>query len=158
MKDRVSTYPGRIKLIPVEGAENTYDMKRADVPTEEGAHLTKATFLKDITAALAGLGADATPDDVFTKILTRLLKLVPVTIPASGWQGDGPYTQTVSVLNVSADETEQGIFISPSAWSLAEWNRIQALAKEQQANALVFEAQERTTLDLTIYVLIQEVL
>ena len=30
MKERVSTYPGRVKLIPVEGQENIYDMERAD--------------------------------------------------------------------------------------------------------------------------------
>ncbi len=59
---------------------------------------------------------------------------------------------------VSADETEQGVFIAPAGASMAEWNRIQALAKEQQTNALLFEAQEKTMEDLTVYVLIQEVL
>ena len=51
---------------------------------------------------------------------------------------------------VSADETEQGVFIAPAG--------AQALAKEQQTNALLFEAQEKTMEDLTVYVLIQEVL
>ena len=64
MKDRVPLYPGRVKLVPVSGQENTYDMVRADEPTQEGTPLSKATFLKDATASLFGLGADAVPDDV----------------------------------------------------------------------------------------------
>ena len=65
MQDRVSLYPGRVKLVPVAGQENTYDMVRADSPTQEGTPLNKDTLLKDATAALFGLGADAVPDDAF---------------------------------------------------------------------------------------------
>lgn len=64
MKDRLPLYPGRVKLVPVSGQENVYDMTRADQPTQEGDPLNKSTFLKDATAALFGLGADAVPDDV----------------------------------------------------------------------------------------------
>lgn len=65
MKDRVPVYPGRVKLVPVSGQENVYDMTRADQPTQQGDPLNKATLLKDATAALFGLGTDAVPDDVF---------------------------------------------------------------------------------------------
>lgn len=64
MRDRVPRYPGRVKLTPVSGQANVYDMIRADSPTQEGDPLSKATFLKDLTAALYGLGSDAVPDDV----------------------------------------------------------------------------------------------
>lgn len=64
MKDRVPVYPGRVKLVPVSGQENVYDMTRADQPTQQGDPLNKATLLKDTTAALFGLGTDAVPDDV----------------------------------------------------------------------------------------------
>ena len=64
MKDRVPVYPGRVKLVPVSGQENVYDMTRADKPTQDGDPLNKATLLKDATAALFGLGTDAVPDDV----------------------------------------------------------------------------------------------
>ena len=64
MQDRVPTYPGRVKLLPVQGQENTYDMERADQPTQVGTPLNKDTLLKDATAALFGLGTDAVPDDV----------------------------------------------------------------------------------------------
>ena len=42
--DRISTYPGRVKLIPVPGQENTYDMVRADGPVESGTPINKALF------------------------------------------------------------------------------------------------------------------
>lgn len=71
MQDRVPLYPGRVKLTPVSGQENTYDMTRADSPTQEGTPLNKASLLTDATAAMLALGADAVPDDAF-KILSRL--------------------------------------------------------------------------------------
>ncbi len=70
MKDRTPLYPGRVKLVPVEGQENTYDMVREDSPTQPGTPLSKATFLKDATAALYGLGTDAVPDDALA-LLSR---------------------------------------------------------------------------------------
>lgn len=42
--DRIPTYPGRVKLVPVAGQENTYDMVRADVPVEAGTPINKALF------------------------------------------------------------------------------------------------------------------
>lgn len=68
MQDRVPLYPGRVKLTPVAGQANTFDLVRADAPTQVGAPLTKATFLKDATAALFGLGASAVPDDVLAEL------------------------------------------------------------------------------------------
>ena len=52
MKDRVSTYPGRVKLTPVTGQTDTYDMERADVPIEAGTALNKANLFSDTTAGL----------------------------------------------------------------------------------------------------------
>lgn len=68
MQDRTPRYPGRVKLVPVSGQTNVYDMIRADSPTQEGDPINKSTLLKDSTAALYGLGADATPNDVFAEI------------------------------------------------------------------------------------------
>ena len=44
VEDRVPTYPGRITLTPVSGQENTYDMKRADLPVVEGTPINKKLF------------------------------------------------------------------------------------------------------------------
>lgn len=69
MKDRVPVYPGRVKLTPVSGQSNTYDMVRADAPTEEGTPLNTNTLLKGTTAELLGLIAeDSTPDDALNAL------------------------------------------------------------------------------------------
>lgn len=68
MQDRVPLYPGRVTMTPVAGQTNTYDMERADDPTQAGTPLNKATFLKDATAALYGLGTGAVPDEVLAEL------------------------------------------------------------------------------------------
>lgn len=63
MQDRVSLYPGRVKLEPVAGQANTYDLTRADQPTQEGTPLSKANLLSDATAAaIKALLASQTED------------------------------------------------------------------------------------------------
>lgn len=42
VKDRVPTYPGRVKLTPVSGQTNTYDLVRADLPIQNGTPINKA--------------------------------------------------------------------------------------------------------------------
>ena len=42
--DRIPLYPGRVKLTPVAGQENTYDMVRADEPIEPGTPINRALF------------------------------------------------------------------------------------------------------------------
>ena len=65
MQDRVPVNPGRVLVTPENGGEAYYaTLTRADNPTQEGTALNKATLLKDATAALFGLGADAVPNDV----------------------------------------------------------------------------------------------
>ncbi len=68
MQDRESLYPGRVKLEPVAGQANLYDLTRADQPTQEGTPLNKASLLKDATAARLGLGTSAVPDDVLARV------------------------------------------------------------------------------------------
>lgn len=50
MQDRIPLHPGRVRLTPVAGQENTYDMTLADEPQTEGTPLNKATLLTDSTA------------------------------------------------------------------------------------------------------------
>lgn len=42
--DRIPTYPGRVRLVPVNGLADTYDMVRADEPIEPGTPLNRALF------------------------------------------------------------------------------------------------------------------
>ena len=42
IQNRVPTYPGRVTLTPVTGQPNTYDLVRADSPTQVGTPVNKA--------------------------------------------------------------------------------------------------------------------
>lgn len=73
MQDRVPLYPGRVTLTPVAGQENTFDMARADQPTQEGTPLNKSTLLKDGTAEKYGMDNTAVPDDLFALLKDSVL-------------------------------------------------------------------------------------
>lgn len=45
-QNRVPLYPGRVTMTPVSGQANTYDMERADQPTQEGTPLNRDTLRK----------------------------------------------------------------------------------------------------------------
>lgn len=69
MKDRIPTYAGRVKLVPVPNKPNTYDMERADEPIQSGTPINKTTLLSDDTAELLGLEEDdATPNNALKKL------------------------------------------------------------------------------------------
>ena len=70
MQDRIPVNPGRVLISPENGAPYYVTMTRADNATQEGTPLNKNSLLKDATAALFGLGANAVPDDVFS-VLSR---------------------------------------------------------------------------------------
>ena len=78
--DRIPTYPGRVKLIPVAGQANTYDLVRADEPLVAGTPINRALFESIVSVAEA-------------------------TLTVSGWTlgADGRYAQTVSVSPVRAN-------------------------------------------------------
>lgn len=44
VKDRVSTYPGRVKLTKTNGSTEYVTLERADAPTQEGTPINKALF------------------------------------------------------------------------------------------------------------------
>lgn len=83
MYDRVSTYPGRYQITPVEGQENTFDLLRADGEISPGTPLNKSTLLTDATATLVNLGEDATPDDVFAILANAVNQLKPASAQAA---------------------------------------------------------------------------
>lgn len=70
MQDRVPLYPGRVILTPVSGQANTYDLTRADQPTQVGTPLNTSTLLADATATSLGLDpTTATPNDAFAALV-----------------------------------------------------------------------------------------
>nr|DAI79577.1 MAG TPA: hypothetical protein [Caudoviricetes sp.] len=50
MKDRTPKFPGRVKLKPVAGQTDTYDMTRADDPDDTGTPFNTRTMLQNSTA------------------------------------------------------------------------------------------------------------
>ena len=80
-KDRVPIYPGRIKLTPVEGQTDLFDMLRADDPITEGTPLNKAAFDSIIHSRLTGR--------YYTTGVTKAIKTKQTfttnPVPASGW-------------------------------------------------------------------------
>lgn len=53
-KDRLPKYPGRVKMTPVPGQMDVFEMVRMDEPTEHGTPLDKATFDSIIKSRLTG--------------------------------------------------------------------------------------------------------
>lgn len=81
-------------------------------------------------------------------------KEVSVTLLASGWIGEGPYNQTITVAGVTADNA---VFPVPSPDSWSEAGEAAVYCSAQVANSLTFSASQKPTSDLSYNVLIQEV-
>lgn len=96
MNDRIPLYPGRVKMTPVAGQANTYDMVRADDPTQAGTPLNKASLLKDATAALYGKTNAAVPDDILSLLSKGVLA-----------QTTGKYTKHTAINDLPVGSTLQ---------------------------------------------------
>lgn len=67
VNDRVPLYPGRVKMTPVSGQANVYDMVRADQPQKDGTPLNRNTFRQtqaDIRTYPIATGNSVTAGDV----------------------------------------------------------------------------------------------
>lgn len=130
MKDRVSTYPGRVRMTPVSGQTNVYDLERADQPTETGTPLNKANLLTDAVATAFGLSNTAVPNDVFNK-LSFLHQYVwerfsitgspknganpPMGASGSGYpSGGGTYFSTTSSSSANTYQYSSSVTVSTS--------------------------------------------
>ena len=113
MKDRVPLYPGRVKLTPVSGQANTYDMVRADEPTQEGTPLNKATLLKDATARKYGLDQQtATVNDVLERVvLPQIVVKAPTGSTVTCTKGGTVLTASEVSGTWTFDVTDYGIWV-----------------------------------------------
>lgn len=112
--DRVPTYPGRVKMTPVTGQANTYDMVRADSPTVEGTPIDKAAFDSIIQSRLTGRFYGMT----VAKNIRSNQSFTVNPVPTSGWvlsadelqATSGGYTATVNSLysNYTLDKALDG--------------------------------------------------
>ena len=140
-------------------------------------HNSSATAHSDIRTALAGketAGAAASVQrnlDVHTGNTTVHItaaertkwngkadapKSVSVTLAAASWDSTTK-TQTVTVTGVSATETDQMITPTPALASQTAYYEAGILCTGQAADSLTFTANTIPTADLTVYVVIQEV-
>lgn len=84
MKDRTPKFPGRVKLKPVSGQTDTYDMTRADDPDDTGTPFNTRTMLQDSTGQFLKLPlANPFPDDAFRHMVDRIVPIGTIwTSPA----------------------------------------------------------------------------
>ena len=105
MQDRISLYPGRVKITPVSGQDNVYDMTRQDKPTTEGTPLNKSTLLTDEVAETLGLDpATATPSQAINAVAGKAtVEKLSLTLAVAGWVADGDdWKQPVTIAGGAA--------------------------------------------------------
>lgn len=99
--DRVPTYPGRVKMTPVPGQANTYDMVRADSPTVEGTPIDKAAFDSIIQSRLTGRYYTPAVNRAYVSTQS---KITVNPIPTSGWSS-GEYQSASGNYKAEANST-----------------------------------------------------
>ena len=104
--DRIPTYPGRVKLNPVSGQANTYDLVRADLPIAEGTPINKAlldnkayTLTENTTVYVAKNGSDTDGDGSSAAPFLTIQKAID-SLP----KFFGGYSATVSIGEGTYDE------------------------------------------------------
>jgi hypothetical protein len=122
VKDRVATYPGRVKLTPVNGETNLYDMERADSPIENGTPIDKALFdnklytlTSDVTVYVSKSGNDLSGNGSYDLPYATVQKAVDsIPLHLGGFTAridiaNGTYEERVSVVGFSGGSLVIGI-------------------------------------------------
>lgn len=131
MKDRIPLYPGRVKLMPVPGQPDIYDMVRADQPTEVGTPINKATLLSDSTASLYGYSSDAVPNTLFSLLSKAVIQSASgqplksikgstVSVPLTNLPAI-PYNKVTGIPQAFGSYTGKGLF-GPNSPNFLEFN------------------------------------
>lgn len=146
MKDRTPQYPGRVRLTPVSGQADIYDLTRADAPIEEGTPLNKKTLLTDETAYLLELKKEnPTPDDAFAHIATNFVGDGGMNINLLEEAINMKYCK---VLTLGETQTEESAFLQDAVWSLGYKHPTQGwtvVAKNTKAAPTQIQFRSRTS-------------
>lgn len=109
-----------------------------------------ALAAQGLTAEVAGAAADA-----IGEVAAGLPVRRSATLTAAGWTGSGPYSQTVAVEGVRADEAGQLVQPVPASASRTAWRDAGVECAGQGNGSLTFTAQERPEGDIPVYVILQ---
>lgn len=133
MKDRTPKFPGRVKLKPVAGQTDTYDMTRADDPDDTGTPFNKRTMLKDSTAQLLKLPlANPFVDDALRHMVDRIVPIGTIRTSPAQSLGDawlkcdgsavtyGNYPQLCQLLRNSTETVTWATNAFPTSYSVAK--------------------------------------
>ncbi len=108
---------------------------------------------RGLIAEVAGAAAEAI-DEVAAGLPLRR----SATLTAAGWTGSAaPYSQTVAVAGVRADEAGQLVWPVPAAAGRALWVEAGVQCTAQGAGSLTFTAQAKPGAAIQLYVILQEV-
>lgn len=124
MKDRTPKYRGRVKLLPVAGQENIFDMTRADEPDDTGTPFNKRTMLQDSTARFLQLNvANPFVDDALRQMPDRInpigtIRTTPQESLGAAWlKCDGSqvtfadYPELCSILHTTAEDVKLDVSV-----------------------------------------------
>ncbi len=127
MKNRIPTYPNRVRLVPVDGMENTYTMVRADEPTDEGTPLNKATLLSDDTAARLRFSAS---DDPTVNDALNFLGDASIVFKRAG-EPTGAFPAEVGDIYVNTAASPQAVWVcvAVDASGATSWQRLVVLQR-----------------------------
>lgn len=145
----VSSFNGRSGAVVPGDDDYTAEMVGARPNTWTPTAADVGARPSDWTPTAADVGA--LPADT---VIPAPLRSVTVTLTASGWT-DG--TQTAQVAGVLADETKQLIQPVPASSSKAAYYDAGIQCISQGAGTLTFRSEKAPTVDLAVYVAIQEV-
>ena len=131
MKDRTPKFPGRVKLKPVSGQTDTYDMTRADDPDDTGTPFNKRTMLQDSTAQFLKLPlANPFPDDALRHMVDRIVPIGTIRTSPAQSLGDawlkcdgsavtyGNYPQLCQVLRNSTEAVTWNSNTFPTSYNI----------------------------------------
>ncbi len=123
VEDRVPVYPGRVKLTPVAGETNLYDMERADSPITEGTPINKILFdskadilTVDATVYVSTVGNDFEGDgsvDSPYKTIQKAIDSLPKNLGGHNAEinvAEGTYEERLSVKGFSGGRLVIGVY------------------------------------------------
>lgn len=119
-RDRVPQHPGRVKMIPVQGEANTYDMERADSPLVEGTPINKATLDSIPHSRLTGRFYKP---NVERTIKSSRGDLTVSPIPVTGWvydESDTNIARNGSYI-VQSDSNNGSVWQAAGAFTTVGW-------------------------------------